>query len=186
MKYAILSLIAAATLLNCSTAEQVLAPEPDVVETKSEISPQTTTTSGGTEGDIIFQDAETIYLPMPSPVIHPCTGEPVALVGTMIIKNKVTVTETGFRTVMLLDARSIRGRGLLSGKEYYNEEHQTHELANFGTFFEEVRIIKVLFIRIGETWALPKDDFFSNVTIHIQIKDGVMTANVVKIKEECK
>ncbi len=186
MRYAVFSLIACATLLNCSTADEVLAPKPDVIEPASGITQQPTTASTGTYGDIIFKDSETIFLPMPSPVIHPCTGEPVALIGKMVIKNTVLVTENGFRTVMYLDARSIKARGLVSGKEYYNEDHQYHEIENFGTFFEEIWIMKMVFIRKGETWLLPKDDFFSSVFIHIQSKNGVLTANIVKVHEECK
>jgi hypothetical protein len=133
--------------------------------------------------------AETVNFdfPVPTPLEHPCTHEPVALTGLIHMKIHVTDNGSSFHVEMSSNTRNVKGTGMLTGLEYINNDEQTIIMESTKGADNNGFILQSNFMRQGEIRTDPDDDFIFHWNGHFTINAvGVPTAEVSNIYLECK
>jgi hypothetical protein len=129
-----------------------------------------------------------VRIPMNFCLPSPCTGEMVALEGTMHLVMRTTTSGSGNVALGVgVDTCGVSGTGLLSGAKYISNENIEESMEEHPGKGPLV-ITKVTnheFIRSGS--ALQNDDFKLHITWHITMHDGVVTsATVDNMEIHCK
>ena len=129
--------------------------------------------------------AEQVTVPVsPGVLAHPCTGELVAVTGTIHTTFRTTESSSGNLSVTTTsNTQGVSGTGVVSGAKYTLAETamSSFTVAKGST---TTNINSLRFVRNGET-GLP-DDFTLHVRYHLTVNaNGVPTAMVDELSATC-
>ena len=122
-----------------------------------------------------------LNIPFAATVSNACTGEPVAIEGTLDILFGSTVGSSGGIHFKIHNASKGKGVGLLSGDNYvYSEEFNSEATAAGATTTTQT-------LNQFVTSASPTDNFFFKMTLHTTFNAaGVPTAFVDNFQTGCR
>jgi hypothetical protein len=124
------------------------------------------------------------YQPNP---MNQCTGEFIVFEGQALLEFHVTTNPDGsFRVSEHLTTQGVSGTGLISGDSYtYNQTDSTQTDYDVDASPTEIHTIHHLeLIHAGET--IPNDDRHEHINIATTFTNGVPTARIDNVREECK
>ena len=129
-------------------------------------------------GEVLVHE---LNVPFSTTVVNECTGEPVAITGTLDLLVAETVSSSGATHFQIHSASKGKGSGLLSVDKYvYSEESNSETTAAGATTMTQT-------INHFVTSASPTDNFFFKMTFHTTMNKGLVpTALVDKFETGCR
>jgi hypothetical protein len=122
-----------------------------------------------------------INTPFATMVMDPCTGEPVAIEGTLDTIVEITPDASGGFHNKIHNASKGTGVGLVSSTRYTYSEELDSELTSAGAATETQTLNHFL------TSAGSSDNFFFKMTVHTTVNGtGVPTASVDHFDSGCR
>jgi hypothetical protein len=136
--------------------------------------------------------AETInfYLPVSGTVTNDCTGEKVAINGTMHVKATDNTSPAGIKYQLEANLTGVTGTALVTGARYVMND-QTSDMghAEFGAFgnVQQTLETSTVLTRQGETGTfLVGDDFRLHTIAHLTMSKGVPRAEKFELRADCR
>jgi len=132
----------------------------------------------------------TFSVPIAGPVTSSCTGEEFLIDGRMHVKQTDNTSPAGIKYQVEANLTGVTGTALLTGARYVMND-QTSDMghAEFppGGNVQQTFETSTILTRQGETGALLKgDDLRLHVLIHLTMSNGLMRADKLELRMDCR
>ena len=132
---------------------------------------------------IIRAQTSHVQLPLAETMVS-CTGEPVAITGTIDVSVQTTFDGSGGSHHKFHMVSKGKGVGAVTETKYVYSEEDNQELSESGPSDQTSFSWEINHLLISSS---SEEDFFAKLTLHLTINaNGVLTAFVDKVEADCR